>query len=137
MADTTRRVEYQYVTVPDEPGAAFKVLAPLKEAGVNLLAYLAFPVGGKRAQIDLVPEDPAKLKAAAGKAGLTLSQAKRAFLVQGDDRAGAVAQAAKKLAEAGINVTAAAAAGAGGGRYGMILWVAPADYDRAARALGV
>jgi hypothetical protein len=49
---------------------------------------------------------------------------------------GAVADTAAKLAEANINVTAAAATGAESGRFGMILWVAPADYDRAADALG-
>ncbi|MGH2603608.1 MAG: hypothetical protein ACRDJ9_30010, partial [Dehalococcoidia bacterium] len=63
-------------------------------------------------------------------------QAKRAFLIQGDDRVGAVAETTAKLAEANINVTAAAATDAGSGRCGMILWVAPADYERAAGALG-
>jgi hypothetical protein len=50
---------------------------------------------------------------------------KRAFLVQGDNRVGAVAA-----------VTAAAATAAGSVRYGMILWVAAAEYERAAEALG-
>jgi hypothetical protein len=40
------------------------------------------------------------------------------------------------LGEANVNVTAAAAIGAGSGRYGMILWVAAADYEKAADALG-
>ena len=75
MADTVRRIEYYYVTVPDEPGAAARTLAPLKESGVNLLVYLAFPTGNGQAQIDLVPENPAALKQAAGKAGLKLSAA--------------------------------------------------------------
>ena len=35
------------------------------------------------------------------------------------------------------NVTAAAATSAGEGRYGMILWVAHADFERAAGALGL
>ena len=48
---------------------------------------------------------------------------------------GAVAETTAKLADANINVTAAAATDAGSGRYGMILWVAPADYERAG-ALG-
>jgi predicted amino acid-binding ACT domain protein len=74
---------------------------------------------------------------AAARAGITLSEAKRAFLVQGGDRVGAVADTTAKLAEANINVTAAAATGAGSGRYGMILWVAPADYENAAGVLGV
>jgi hypothetical protein len=137
MADTVRRVEYYYVIVPDEPGTASRTLAPLKENGVNLLAYLSFPTGKNQAQIDIVPEDPAALKRVAGKAGLKLSEAKKAFLVQGDDRAGAVADAVRKLGDAKINITATAAASAGGGRYGMIVWVAPADYQRAAKALGV
>ena len=42
-----------------------------------------------------------------------------------------------KLAEANINVTAVTATAAGSGRYGMIVWVAAVDYERAAEALGV
>jgi hypothetical protein len=136
MADTVRGVEYYYVTVPDAPGEGQRILSALKERGVNLLAYLGFPLGGGRSQIDLVPEDPESLKEVAQQAGITLSDAKRAFLIQGDDRVGAVADITAKLAEANINVTAAAATGAGSGRYGMILWVAQADYERAAEALG-
>ena len=136
MADAVRPVEYYYVTVPDTPGEGDRILSALKDDGVNLLAYLGFPVGGGQSQIDLVPEDPDSLKEAAARAGITLSGAKRAFLIQGDDRVGAVADTTAKLAEANINVTAAAATGAGAGRYGVILWVAPADYERAAGALG-
>ena len=136
MADTVRRVEYHYVTVPDTAGEGDRILSALKERGVNLLAYLGFPVEGRESQIDLVPEDPASFRQAAERAGLTLSEAKLAFLVQGDDRVGAVADTTARLAEANINVTAAAATSAGSGRYGMILWVAPADYERAAGVLG-
>jgi hypothetical protein len=136
MADTVRSVDYYYVTVPDEPGEGQRILAALKDGGVNLLAFLGFPVGGGRSQLDLVPDDPQALKEAAEGAGVTLSEAKRAFLIDGDDRVGAVADTTAKLAAANINLTAAAATTAGSGRYGMILWVALADYDRAADALG-
>ncbi len=136
MADTVRRVEYYYVTVPDTPAEGQRILSALKDSGVNLLAFLGFPLGGGQSQIDLVPEDPASLKEAAARAGVTLSEAKRAFLVQGDDRLGAVADTTAKLAQATINLTAAAATGAGAGRFGMIVWVAAADYERAAEALG-
>ena len=125
MADTVRRVEYYYVTVPDAPGEGNRVLSVLKERGVNLLAYLGFPAGGGQSQLDLVPEDPASFRQAVELADLTLSDAKRAFLIQGDDRAGAAADTTAKLAAANINITAAAATSAGSGRYGMILWVAP------------
>jgi len=136
MADTVRGVDYFYVTLPDTPGEGQRVLSALKESGVNLLAFLGFPVGGGQSQIDLVPEDAESLRAAAERAGVTLSEAKRAFLVQGDDRVGAVADHLAKLAEANVNVTAATATAAGSGRYGMIVWVAAADYERAAHALG-
>jgi hypothetical protein len=136
MADTVRRVEYYYVTVPDAPGEVQRILSALEEDGVNLLAFLGFPAGGGESQIDLVPEDPGALRQAAERAGATLSDAKRAFLIQGDDRVGAVADVTGKLAEANVNVTAASATGAGSGRFGMIVWVAPADYETAAAALG-
>jgi hypothetical protein len=136
MADSVQSVEYYYVTVSDEPGEGQRILSALKDGGVNLLAFLGFPLADGRSQLDLVPEDPQSLKEAAERAGLTLSEAKRAFLIQGDDRVGAVADATAKLADANINLTAAAATAAGSGRYGMILWVAPADYDRAGEALG-
>jgi hypothetical protein len=136
MADTVRTVEYHYVTVSDEPGQGQQILSALRDGGVNLFAVLGFPLEGGRSQIDLVPEDPGALKEAAAAAGVTLSGPKQAFLVQGDDRVGAVAETTAKLAEASINITAIAAAAAGAGRYGMILWVAPADYARAVDALG-
>ena len=136
MAENIRRVEYYYVVVPDKPGSGASVLGALQEAGVNLLAYLGFPSGRGRSQIDLVPEDPATFNQAARTAGLKLSRAKRAFLVEGDDRIGAVAALTQRLAQAKVNVTAACATAAGGGRYGLILWVPPASYAKAAKALG-
>jgi hypothetical protein len=136
MADTVQRVEYHYVTVPDSPGEGDRILSVLKESGVDLLAFLGFPAASGQSQLDLVPDDPESLRAAAERAGLALSEAKRAFLVQGDDRVGAAADTTAKLAAAGIGITAAAATSAGSGRYGMIVWVAPSDYDRAAEALG-
>src|SRR5512136_3066216 len=100
MAEMIRRVEYRYAVVPDKPGSGAAILTELQGAGVNLLAYLGFPAGRGKAQIDLVPEDPAALKRVARKAGLKLSPAKRAFLIEGDDRVGAVADLSRRLAAA-------------------------------------
>ena len=71
MADTVRSVEYQYATVPDAPGEVQRILSVLEDRGVNLLAFLGFPQGGGRSQIDLVAEDPAALREAAASAGVT------------------------------------------------------------------
>jgi hypothetical protein len=136
MADTVRRVEYQYVTVPNRPGEAHRILSGLEDAGVDLLAFLGVPSESGQAQLDLVAAEPESLRAAAERAGISLSEPKRAFIVQGDDRVGVVADMTAKLAAASIDITAAAAVGDGAGRFGMIVWVAAADYDRAAEALG-
>jgi hypothetical protein len=135
MADSVRKVQYGYVVVPNRPGQGAKVLAELQKAGVDLQAYSGFP-GKKGAQIDLVTTDMAGLKRVARKSGWRLSAVKKGFLVQGADRLGAVHRNLAKLAARKVNVVAADAVAAGQGRYGMILWVRPKDYARAARALG-
>jgi hypothetical protein len=135
MADTVQRVDYFSIEVPDKPGEAFRVLQALVSAGINLLACRGHQVGG-RAQIEVVPDDTAAFNATAAKAGLDVKAAKSGFLIQGDDRAGALAQNLHKLAGAGINVTGIDAMSAGAGRWSAIVWVKPEDVSRAATALG-
>jgi hypothetical protein len=136
MADTVRLVEYFYVMAPQKPGVGAALLAEVRQAGVNLLAFTGFP-SGRGAQIDFVPEDAAAFRAVAKKAKWKLTGPKRALLVMGDDRPGVIAELMQRLADAKINVTAIDALCAGAGRYGAILWVAPRDVTKAARALGV
>jgi hypothetical protein len=111
------------------------MLAELKNEDVSLLAFSGFPTGGGKAQLDFVTDDMPALRRVARKNGWRLSKPKKGFLVQGSDSAGAVLRHVNKLAERKINVTAADAVCAGKGRYGMIMWVKPRDYMRAARAL--
>jgi hypothetical protein len=137
MPDKIARVDYFYVEVPDRPGEGSRILGILKEAGVNLLSFTAFPISGGRAQIDLVPEKPEALVQAAKKAGLALSPKKQAFLVRGKDRVGAVGETFRKLADAKINVHAGNAACSADGGFGCILWVKPQQVEAAAKALGL
>jgi len=136
MADTIQKVDYFYTMVPDKPGEAARMLAVLQEAGVNLLVFSGFPEG-RRGQLDFVPADAGAFRQAAKKAGWKLTGPRRAFLLQGEDRVGAVAETLGRLAAAKINVTAIDAVCAGGGRYGAILWVLQRDVGRAAKVLGV
>jgi hypothetical protein len=135
MADEIRRIDYFYVQVSDKPGEGARALATLRDAGVNLLAFSGFPEG-RRAQLDFVPTDAVLFRQTAKKAGWKLTGPKKAFLVSGEDRAGAVADLLEKLAGAKINVIAVDAVCAGAGRYGAILWVAPRDVARAVKVLG-
>jgi predicted amino acid-binding ACT domain protein len=65
-----------------------------------------------------------------------LSRPKKVFLIQGDDRVGAIQEILAKLASAKISVKAVQGVAAGGGRYGAILWVDQKNVKKAASALG-
>lgn len=122
--------------VPRRAGQGAGVLEVLREAEVNLLAFTGFPDQGGKAQIDFVTDDITGLRRVARREGWRLAEPKRGFLIYGDDRVGAAHRHLQKLADARINVTAADAVSAGKKRWGMILWVKPKDYTRAARTLG-
>ncbi len=135
MADEIQRVQYFYTEVADKPGEGARVLGVLlKEEGINLLAFSGFPKG-RRAQIYFIPADQAAFKAAAKKAKIKVVGPKTGFVIQGDDRAGVIAEIVSKLSEAKINVTALHAVAAGAGRYGAILWVKLRDVNKTAKIL--
>lgn len=135
MGTTARKVGYFYITAPDKPGESGRVLGTLRDNGVNLLAVHTFPTGGGKSQLDFVPADERAFQEAAKKANLKIGERKTAFLVEGDDSPGAVAELMQKLGTAGVNVTAMDAVKAGP-RYGTLIWVKQPDVDKAARALG-
>ena len=135
MAHRVRKVNYCYVTVPSRAGQGVNILGELKAAGVNLLAFSGFPTKKGKAQLDLIAINMSPIKRVAKNNGWRLSKVKKGFLAQGNDEIGAAHRHLEKLAEQRINVTAADAVAAGGGRYGMIFWVKPKDYSRAAKAL--
>jgi hypothetical protein len=136
MPTEVRKVSYVYVNVSSKPGEAGRILGAVRDANINLLAFSGFPEGRNKAQVDLIAEDLNALKAVAKQHKWTLSRPKRAFLAQGTDEVGSAMAPLAKLGEAKINVTAADAVAAGAGRFGMIFWVASADYNRAAKLLG-
>src|SRR5207237_7818565 len=135
MTDSLRKVDYFYTFVPNTAGQGSKILAALAEEGVNLLAFSGFP-SGRRAQLDLVPEDSAALKRAAKKLKLKLSPRKTGFLLQGDDRIGAMTETLNALANAKINITAMDAISSGDGRFASLFWVQPEAVAKAAKVIG-
>jgi len=137
MADSIGAVEYFYATVGDRPGESRRLLEHLSEKGVNLRAFTAFPVEGGRTQLDFFPYEVDQLQAAAADAGLDLTGPKKAFLIQGDDRVGALHQHHLTLANAGVNVYASGGVVDGADRFGYVLWVDPDDFEKAAAALGL
>jgi hypothetical protein len=136
MPTTIRKVSYTYLTTTSRPGEAARVLEALRDANVNLLAFSGFPQGRSKAQLDLVTDAPEGVKAVARRQKWKLSRVKRAFLVQGIDEVGAAVAPLARMGAARINVIAADAITAGEGRFGMIFWVEPRNYNRAAEQLG-
>jgi prephenate dehydratase len=134
-SDTVRKVDYFTIRVADRPGEAFRVLQVLVSGGINLLACSGRRVG-RRSQIDVVPEDARKFKRVVGKADLEFAARKSGFLIQGEDRPGALAQNLRRLAKAGINVAGVDGMAAGKGRWGAIVWVASRDVVRAEEVFG-
>ena len=129
-----RKADYYTMKVSQRPGAGAKLLASMKAAGVNLLAFTGFPSGGG-AQVDFIPENSARFRRAAKQAGLRVSKRKTVFLARGSDRVGALTGMLGKLAAKKINLVALSAVTAGNSRYGMIFWVKPRDIARTSRLL--
>lgn len=136
MADRIRKIDYYKVVTPDRPGEGARVLQALKEGKVNLAAFTGFP-RGKKTQMDFVPRNAAAFRKAMKRARIQISGKQSVFLIQGDDKVGAVYRVLETLGSAGINVTAVDAVSAGKGRYGAILWVKARDIRKASAALGI
>jgi hypothetical protein len=137
MGYNIQKVDYFYATVQDQPGEAYKILSVLEELGVNLLAFTAVPVGPGSTQLALFPEDPEKFKHEALNAQMKLDGPHHAFLVQGDDELGALANIHLKLYEMNVNVYASSGVADGKGSYGYVIYVKPEDFGRAVEALGL
>jgi hypothetical protein len=136
MAERVRRADYYYFEVEDKPGEGARLLGKLADGGVSMLSFVAFPTAGGKAQVTVVPEKPELFLSTARSAGVTHSDRKECFLVQGDDRVGAARDLFKRLAEAKINCVASHGCVASGG-YGLVVFVKQADVASAAKALGV
>lgn len=134
MPDSVRQVKYFSIFVSDKPGKAFQVLSTLVSANVNLLACSGVP-SGRRARISVVPENTAPFRRVVKKAGLAFAPEKTGFLIQGEDRAGALAGHLRALGEHDINVTGIDALSAGKGRWGAIIWVDAAAVRKAGNLL--
>ena len=132
-----RSATYFNVTVKDEPGEAYRLLAHLASEDVNLLAFNAIPLGPAQTQFVLFPESPPRFEQAAAKIGLHLSGPQKALLVQGDDRLGALVEIHERLFEAGVDVYGSNGVTDGRGGYGYVLYVRPGDFAGAKEALGV
>ena len=137
MAYSIRKVDYFYTTIRDRPGAAYKLLSQMAEMGLNMVAFTAVPMGPMHTQLTIFPEDTEKMAVAAQRAGMKVEGPHPAFLVQGDDELGALAEIHQVLYRANVNVYASSGVTDGRGTFGYLIYVRPDEYDRAAGALSL
>ena len=136
MAELVRTAQYFKMQIADRPGTLAGTLAPMRDAGINLIAVHAFP-RNRGTQVDVVPEDPILFKNLAKVHQLKIKGPKVCLLAEGDDRPGALADVTDRLGSAKINMTALTGIAAGQGRFGAILWVEPRHMKKAAKVFGL
>lgn len=122
------------LTLQSKPGVLAKISQALAGAGVNITAICAAETAG-RGKIRMVVSDPARAKAALAAAKLRCGE-EPALLLTLEDRPGALARVADKLAAAKVNIKCAyATTGGMGGSTTIVLSVSNAD--KAASVLGL
>ena len=122
------------LTLESKPGVLAKISQALASAGVNITAICAAETAG-RGKIRMVVSDPARAKEALAAAKLRCGE-EPALMVTLEDRPGALARVAEKLAAAKINIKCAyATTGGMGGSTTVVLSVS--NVDKAASVLGV
>ncbi len=118
------------VSAESKPGVLARVCNALAGAGVNIVAVSAGDSAG-RGKIRLVVSDMARARQALGAAKIRTGE-EPAVMVTMDDRPGALADAASRLAAAKINIKCAYATTASGRAQVVIVVANP---DKAERAL--
>lgn len=124
-----RRITVHCVEIEDKPGSLQKFLAQSSLSGVDFLFFAAFSCGNNRGRAYVGAKEAAKFEAFAKEAGLGMETA-TGFIVSGEDRVGAAAEALKGLAENDINGIAGSAMVIDG-QYQMLVVVDTADAERA------
>ena len=136
MALTVQNVEYFYIRISDSREKAYELLAQLASAEISLLAFSAVPFGPNHVELTIFPDRSDTFIQLARKLGWAVAGPQHAFLVQGDDNLGALADIQRLLVAADVEIYASSGVTDGSGHFGYVIYFKEADHERAARALG-
>lgn len=126
------KVTQLVMNLQSKPGVLANVAGVLGKAGVNIEGICAAETAG-RGKIRLLVSDAAKAEAALKAAKIRCGR-EEAVTISLENRPGALAEAAQKLAQAKINIKCAYATTAGAGPAAVILTVS--NVPKALTALG-
>ena len=136
MALDIKRVEYFAILVDGNAGEAYKLLSTFSAVGIGLLAFKAVPAEDGPTRFHLFPNDSAKMKEGANKAGLNPEGPYPAIIIKSDsDEPGECADIFRKLSHANVNVIEAIGIADIKDSYGVVLYLNPEDFERAMAAL--
>jgi len=85
----------------DRPGVAAEIGEALGQAGVNIEGAFG---SGRHGEVHVLVEDGGSARSALEGAGFTVSDERDVVVVQLEDRPGSWGDAARKLADAGVNI---------------------------------
>jgi len=94
------------ITLDDQPGELARLGEALGDAGVNIEGLVGMTDGG-RGQVHVLVDDAGAARAAMQGAGITADEAREVVVVPCEDAPGAAGRVARKLADAGVNITLA------------------------------
>ncbi len=92
------------VSLEDRPGALAEVAGAIAAAGINIEAVLAYSVGGQT-EAHLAFVDGGAARSALEGAGHRVAGERNAFVVQMEDRVGALAELTQRLAGVNLSLT--------------------------------
>jgi len=93
------------VVLEDRPGTLAALGEALGKGGVNVEGICAVPAGGK-ATVHILVEDSSAARQALQKAGVQVAGEQDVLVMSMEDKPGSLGAVARKLANAGVNITA-------------------------------
>ena len=91
------------IEVDNEPGALAKLAAAISDAGVNIAAATCTG-NGARAEVHILVPHAEAAKHALAISNLVVTRQREVVVVDAEDRPGELADLARKVAKAGINI---------------------------------
>jgi hypothetical protein len=95
------------VYLDDEPGELARITRLLGEAEVNILGFCAVRSGGGKSEVHLLVDDVPAAFSALTAAGAEIASEQEVMVLPVSDRPGVLGDAARRLGDAGINITLA------------------------------
>lgn len=91
------------IEVENKPGALAEIAAAISDAGVNISAATCTSPA-EFAALHILVKHPEAAKHALATAGVTITREREVVVVDADDRPGVLADLARKVAKAGVNL---------------------------------